>query len=233
MRRRSGCVEGRSKILKFIIGCTICIMGLWVTASADSGWITGNGVNFRVGPSTETGVICVLARGTVVMTNGASNGWVNVTYNGNTGYVYSQYISVRADGVSRSGGTVNRNISTGEALVAYAKQFIGTPYVYGGSAPGGFDCSGFTSYVYHHYGYSINRTAAGQTANGVAVSRDNLIPGDLVMFNTGGGGISHVAIYAGGGQIIHAKKPGSPLGLDQLNSGYYDSRYVCARRILN
>ena len=118
----------------------------------------------------------------------------------------------------------------GSSVVATANQYIGSRYVYGGTAPSGFDCSGFTSYVYKKYGVSLSRTAAGQYSNGVAVSKGELQPGDLVMF--GKSGINHVGIYIGGGKMIHAANPSRGVTTDTINSGYYGTNYVGARRIL-
>ena len=127
--------------------------------------------------------------------------------------------------------TQNTSSSNGSAIVATAKKYLGYRYVYGGASPStGFDCSGFTSYVYKQYGISLNRTAAGQYSNGVAVSRANLQPGDLVMF--GKSGINHVAIYIGGGQIIHASTPATGVRIDSLSTSYYNRNYAGARRII-
>lgn len=119
----------------------------------------------------------------------------------------------------------------GQEVVNYAMQFKGSRYVYGGTSPKGFDCSGFTQYVYKHFGVTINRTAAAQTGNGKSVSRSNLQPGDLIMF--GKSGINHVGIYIGGGKIVHAANPSRGVTIDTINSGYYNNNYVCARRIFN
>ena len=102
--------------------------------------------------------------------------------------------------------------------------------MYGGSSPSGFDCSGFTSYVYKQFGVSLNRTAAGQYSNGTAVSKTQLQPGDLVMF--GKSGINHVGIYIGGGQMVHAANPSRGVTTDTINSGYYANNYVGARRVM-
>lgn len=118
----------------------------------------------------------------------------------------------------------------GSSVVATARQYVGCKYVYGGTTPSGFDCSGFTSYVYKKFGVNLSRTAAGQYSNGTAVSRSQLQPGDLVMF--GKSGISHVAIYAGGGTIVHAANSKSGVRTDSLNSGYYSRNYAGARRVL-
>lgn len=91
------------------------------------------------------------------------------------------------------------------SVVSYAYQFIGRPYVFGATGPDSFDCSGFTSYVYRHaVGREITRTTYSQINQGRAVSRDQLQPGDLVFTN----GVGHVGIYVGGGQMIHAARPG-------------------------
>ncbi len=116
--------------------------------------------------------------------------------------------------------------STGSAVVAYAKQFLGCKYVYGGMSPSGFDCSGFTSYVYKHFGYSLNRTSSGQRSNGVAVSKSNLQAGDILCFN------GHVGLYIGGGSFIHAANPSKGVIISSLSESYYAKNYITARRIL-
>lgn len=134
--------------------------------------------------------------------------------------------------------TTNTNTATsnnttvsgnGNNVVNYAKQFLGNKYVYGGTTPSGFDCSGFTQYVYKHFGISLNRTAAAQYMNGTSVT--NLQAGDLVMF--GKSGINHVGIYMGGNTFIHAANSSRGVTTDTLASGYYKTNYVGARRIFN
>jgi peptidoglycan hydrolase CwlO-like protein len=111
------------------------------------------------------------------------------------------------------------------AIVAYASNFIGTPYQWGGNGPNTFDCSGFTCYVFRHFGISLPRTAAGQQGVGVAVSRSNLRPGDLVFF---GSPAFHVGIYVGGGCYIHAPRTGDVVKISSLDSR---SDYSGARRV--
>ena len=123
--------------------------------------------------------------------------------------------------------TAETTSSTGSAVVAYAKQFLGYKYVYGGTTTSGFDCSGFTQFVYKHFGVTLNRTAAAQYSNGTAVT--NLQAGDLVMF--GKSGINHVGIYIGGNTFIHAANASRGVTTDTLASGYYKTNYVGARRI--
>ena len=122
----------------------------------------------------------------------------------------------------------------GAEVVAYAKGFLGCRYISGGTSPNGFDCSGFTQYVYSHFGYSLSRVASAQNSNGVAVDRNNLQPGDIVVFlDNGKSKIGHVGIYIGDGNFVHAANPKRGVVIDNLNSNsYYNQRYVSARRIV-
>ena len=126
--------------------------------------------------------------------------------------------------VSTAGATTS---STGSSVVSYAKKFLGCKYVYGGTSTSGFDCSGFTQYVYKNFGVTLNRTASSQYSNGKAVT--DLQAGDLVMF--GKSGINHVGIYIGGNTFIHAANPSRGVTTDTLASGYYKTNYVGARRV--
>lgn len=116
------------------------------------------------------------------------------------------------------------------AVVAYAMQFEGNPYVYGGSSlTNGTDCSGFTMSVYAHFGYGLPHSSSAQSGCGVAVSLDSLQPGDLLFYtNDGASGIGHVALYIGGGQVIHASTPNTGI---KVSSAFYRTP-VAARRII-
>ncbi|MCX5780110.1 MAG: NlpC/P60 family protein [Firmicutes bacterium] len=131
--------------------------------------------------------------------------------------------------VSRSG-----NSATGARVVEKAAQYLGVPYMYGGSTAAGFDCSGFSQYIFSQFQISLNRTAASQYSNGYGVSKGELIPGDLVFFDcSGGNGISHVGIYSGNGNFIHSSSPRSGgVIYSSLNTGYYADTYVGARRVI-
>ena len=108
--------------------------------------------------------------------------------------------------------------ATGEAVVAYASQFVGNPYVWGGtSLTSGADCSGFTMAVFANFGVSLPHYAASQLSCGTQVSIDSLAPGDLVFFSSTGGEIDHVAIYVGGGSIVHAANSKSGICYGSLN----------------
>ena len=109
---------------------------------------------------------------------------------------------------------------------------MGAPCVYGGMSPSGFDCSGLVYFVLKQLGSSPNRTPASQFSQGTAVSRENLQVGDIVFFaNTYSSGISHVGIYAGNGQFIHAPNSRSTVSYSDLTSGYWAQHYYGARRM--
>ena len=113
-----------------------------------------------------------------------------------------------------------------DKVVKYAKRMLGVPYVYGGSSPRGFDCSGFTSYVYRHFGVSISRTSYSQFGNGIRVARKSLKPGDLVFFH----GLGHVGIYIGHNKFIHAPHSGTRVRIESLG-GWYSGSLDGARRL--
>lgn len=125
--------------------------------------------------------------------------------------------------------TSNSVSSTGSQVVEYAKKYLGYKYVYGGTTTKGFDCSGFTQFVYKHFGVNLNRTAAAQYRNGTSVTA--LQTGDLVMFGTSKSNINHVGIYISGGTFIHAANKSRGVTTDTLSSGYYKTHYIGARRI--
>ena len=118
-----------------------------------------------------------------------------------------------------------------EGVVRTAYAFRGVRYRYSGSSPRGFDCSGFTSYVYRRKGVSLPHNAAEQFQHGRRVGKDSLKPGDLVFFSTTRRGISHVGIYAGDGKFVHASSGGGRVRVDSLESGYYGNRFRGARRV--
>lgn len=127
------------------------------------------------------------------------------------------------------------NINIGNQVVDYAKQYLGYSYVIGGKTPeSGFDCSGFTRYVYSNFGYSLGSTAASQTSVGTDVARENLQVGDLILFyNEAKTSIGHTGIYLGNGEFIHAANPSRGVVTDNLNTNsYYNERFVSAKRII-
>lgn len=125
----------------------------------------------------------------------------------------------------------DRNLA--DQIIDYAKDLLGRPYSYGADGPKSFDCSGFTTYVFDHFDIDLPRTSASQADKGSKVSRSDLIPGDLVFFKTSSRGISHVGIYIGSDDFIHASTGGGKVEISSLSEAYYNKRYVTARRILD
>lgn len=128
------------------------------------------------------------------------------------------------------GHRFEKHDAIGDSLVSTANRYIGVPYVFGGSTPDGFDCSGFTSYVFSHNGITLPRMADEQYAVGRKIGRTELIPGDLVFFSTYEPGVSHAGIYVGDDRFISATTS-SGIHIDSLNSTYWSSRYIGATRV--
>lgn len=130
-----------------------------------------------------------------------------------------------------SSNTASTSVSgRGQALVNTAKKYLGVPYVWGGTSPSGFDCSGLVQYVCRQNGISVPRVAASQRGAGVSVSRANLQPGDLVFFGKGGR-VTHVGIYVGNGNMIHAPQTGDVVKISSINTSYRVSSYAGAVRV--
>lgn len=133
----------------------------------------------------------------------------------------------RPNNSSVSNGNSRGNAKSSN-LIDYAYKFMGTPYVFGATGPSSFDCSGFTSYVFSHMGISLPRTSQSQFYSGAQISRNELVAGDLVFFNTYTK-LGHVGIYIGGGDFIHASSSRG-VTVSSLNDGYYSARYAGAVR---
>lgn len=213
-------------------------------------YVNSDTVNLRKEPSTSSEVVANLTLNTEVTILEENAGWAKVKSGSHEGYIATSLLSDTKKEVTTSRSstgarkpveesktettmtTSSAGTATGSAIVSKAKSYIGCSYVYGGSSPSGFDCSGFTSYIYKQFGISINRTAQAQYSNGVSVSRANLQLGDLIMFGPSANSINHVGIYIGGGMIVHAANPSRGVTTDTINSGYYNNNYVGARRVI-
>ena len=188
----------------------------------------GSSLNLRSGPGTGYSKVASIPCSAVLTITGSENGWYKTSYNGVTGYVSSDYVTL-------TDGAPAANTSLGSQIVAYAKQFLGRPYVYGSSGPNSFDCSGFTSYVFKHFGYTLNRSAAGQYSNGTSIDQSQLQPGDLLLWRAYGSSkaATHVGIYIGNNQYIHASSTGGCIRIDDMNYAASSRYLVDVRRIVS
>ena len=218
---------------KFSIGITICAALCVFAFAAETATVSANGgLNFRTSASTSAQVICAIPSGTAVSVISKDANWAKISYAGREGYVSVKYLSFGATAaVPTSSAAAQKRTN----LINYAATFLGTPYRSGGAGPNGFDCSGFTYYVCSKFGISLPRGPASQyNALGTSISKANLKPGDLVFFKNpyAGRSIGHVGIYVGNGQMIHSNKPGGSVRYVTINSGYYATNYVGARRVI-
>lgn len=205
--------------------------------------VAADNVNVRSGTSTVHKVIDNLTKGETLSLIDTNGNWYKVnTVSGTTGWIWKDLLEVVGIKTSRSGSverTITQsnpsvNLSLGEKISNYSKKFLGIKYVWGGMSVNGFDCSGLMKYVYSQHGITINRVAADQAKNGTWVSINNLVPGDLVFFDTDGGlnYINHVGIYIGGNKFVHASSGKGHVTTNEL-TGYYRNNYMTARRIIN
>ena len=195
--------------------------------SKGRGTVNTDVLNMRNLNTTSAEIIDKLTYGEEVNILEDFGGWYQINRYGVIGYVSSEYITL-----STGSSLASREGSRGaDDVVRFSEKYLGVPYVSGGSSPSGFDCSGFTSYVYRNFGISLPHSAASQSNYGIAVSRSDIQAGDLLFFNTYGG-ISHVGIAVNSDKFIHATVPGDVVKYSSLSSSYYNSRFVTARRIL-
>jgi len=209
------------------------------------GCVSGDMVNIRKGPNTTSDVVAKLTDGTVVTVIGINNGWYKVKHNGNTGYVRSDLMNIVSGQKAAVASTQApapatspappANLTMGEKIVGFALEYVGYKYTYGGASPStGFDCSGFVTYVYSNFGITVTRNASGQYRdNGVHINKSDLAPGDLVFFSSNGGSsVTHVGVYIGENEFVHASRGGVGVVISCVDSSYYDGVWYGAKRVL-
>lgn len=225
------------------------------------GRINGSSVNVRSGPGTGYSGIARANSGDRAYIIGINNQWFKVIHGSRIGYIRSDYVDLteipyenrdsgkkplffvggKSTGVKPSADALNGNgntttpstpSTTAGKIIATAKQYLGVPYLWGGSTPSGFDCSGYVQYVFAKHGYSLPRTSKQQWNVGTSVSKSNLKEGDLVFFaNTYTSGISHLGIYVGNNQFIHASSSQGVV-ISSLSNSYWASHYYGAKRVI-
>lgn len=187
----------------------------------------------REEPNTDCTILTRVAENEEIEVVEVLDGWVKVNIDNRIGFVCADYVDVYR---TLPKGVTLKELSYGDGvsniavdMIEYAKQFLGNPYVYGGtSLTNGTDCSGFTMRIYQHFGYSISRTSRSQANDGRRVSLSEIQPGDLLFYSRGGT-IGHVAMYIGNGQIIHASTERTGI---IIGNAFYTTP-TCAVRILN
>ena len=195
------------------------------------GYITGTGVRLRESPSMSAKILDELNYGTALRITGVTEDWVRVIANGRDGYVSSSFV---AEGTYAPESKLSSATGTelGKEIAAYALQYEGTPYKWGGKSPEtGFDCSGFVQYVYGQFGFQTSRVANDALTDGVHVDPADLQPGDLLCFYSGNNYVGHLGIYVGDDLFIHAANSVTGVVTTSLTTGYYASRGYEIRRL--
>ena len=198
--------------------------------------------------STDSKIVTLVSEDDKLKVKKQTDDWAKVKIDGQTGYVSKDYAKVtysfgkaksmkqiQAEQAAKKASvsiSSSGSSATGSRIASYAQQFVGNPYRYGGnSLTSGIDCSGFTQQIMAKFGYSISRTSSSQSGDGRAVSTSNLRAGDLVFYGDGGS-IDHVALYIGGGQVVHASNSAPyPRGGIKISNVNYRTP-ICARRII-
>ena len=201
--------------------------------ATDMAVCNSGGLRVREEPSTESPVITLVAEGEELEVVEQLDGWVKIMLDDEEAYVSSDYVDIAKKldrAVTQTELIYGKGVSDVRVdLVNYAKQFLGNPYVWGGtSLTNGADCSGFVQSIFKKYGVSLPRTSSAQSAVGSKVSLSDAQPGDLV-FYAKNGRVNHVAIYIGNGQVIHASNARTGI---KISNASYRTPYA-VKRVLN
>jgi len=215
----------------------------YIKVLSTKGRINANGVNFRSSASTTGKIIDSLSKGTSVVILDTRSDWHKVKVGSEVGYVVTKFVSATNTAAKTSRSTTAETIdfsddisddSSMSEVIAYAKDYIGVRYVYGGKSENGFDCSGFVGFVYKHFGIKLNSSAASMYSNGTKVSKSALKAGDILFFDASSrkkaGSIDHVGIYMGNNKFIHASTSNHKVIIQNLSE--YRGTYLGARRVM-
>lgn len=197
-----------------------------------------DGLNLRKEASTSAQKIKLLPKGYYLTLIKNCGEWLQVKDdNGDVGFISAEFAVIK-NGVkpannNASGVVASNNSSKGAEVAAFAQKYVGLKYIYGGtSLSSGTDCSGFTSAVYRSFGVNLNRTSRSQMSNGVAVSRAEIQPGDLVLFESGGT-VDHVGMYIGNGKYIHNSMNAGKVVISDFSGPYVNNNLAGIRRVIN
>lgn len=222
----------RIRIFILFVGLLVMVTTAYGAERSPAGLVSGAGVNLRTEPATSGRIISVLEQGLPVVILEQADDWYKIRLeDGLQGWVYSRFIAAQPLTTGTPGGDIS--VLPVDAVLGYAKNFLGITYVYGGDSQQGFDCSGFTMHVFAKFGIKLPHEADLQIAEGTAVSTiEALLPGDLVFFRTMGSTIvNHVGIYLGGNRFIHASSGYGAVRISPLDGGYYYDCYAGGRRL--
>lgn len=224
------------------------------------GIVNGSSVNLRKGPGVSFDKVGTASYGEKLYIIGLNNGWYKILRDSGSCYIYSEYLNLSeipyenrasnntpryfrggkaigtlpssaASSVSTAAVSSYQGAASGSAILAKAQQYLGTPYVYGGASPAGFDCSGFVYYVYGTFGISVGRTPDSQRNAGRMVDKSSLQVGDIVLFGSASS-ITHTGIYAGNGQFIHSPNSRSTVSYSDLTTGYWSEHFYSGVRVV-
>ena len=181
-----------------------------------------DGLNVREQANTESSVLTQVLKGEELEYMETDGEWIKVSIDGEDAYVAAEYVTVEEKldtAITMTELLYGEGVSDVRVdLVEYAKQFLGNPYVWGGtSLTKGADCSGFVLSVFKKYGITLSHSSRAQANEGTKIKISELKPGDLVFYNNSSGTINHVAIYIGGGQVIHASSPKTGIKISKYN----------------
>ncbi len=187
------------------------------------GMVTGSTVNVRKGPGTGYEKLSSLTSGTRVKILEKLDGWYKISKDDITGYMSADYVSL-----------LNGDTSIGQQVVELAMEYLGYKYTSAGASPKtGFDCSGLAMYLYAQFGYDIPHSSKTLAKTGLSITKDELQPGDLVFFRSASSSaVSHVGIYIGNGDIIHARYSVKKVCINNLSESYYSKYYLHSMRIV-
>jgi len=205
----------------------------WVRVSETLGTVLGEYAWIYNIPEEDGGHRLTTVNGGEILTvTSYFNGWYGIDLWGETAFIKKSNVNT-PDFIELPRARISAGNRLACQVIDFAMDYIGTRYVFGGTSPSGFDCSGFMTYILRNFGINVNRHSGDMARNGYHVERNEIQRGDLVFFSASRGGrISHVGMYIGDGNFIHSSSWRTGVRIDNMNQAYYIPRFVTARRVL-